>query len=86
MSLKKPHKPKEENKAEEPSSDYGDKSLRFFKSFEEMNDADYKERAETSPIDHLKYTVQLKIRTYKWIEQLRGKKISNNSIRIIRYE
>ena len=58
-------KPKHEaeNKAGEPGASYS-KKIRFYSTFEEMNEADYKVRAETAPIDHLRNTIQLIIRTY----------------------
>lgn len=85
MEDKNTNKEEDKNKAEEPAASYYHK-LRIFSSFEEANEADYKERAEIPPIQHLKDTVQLIIRMYNWSEQLRGKKASDNKIRIIRYE
>lgn len=53
---KKKYKTKEQ-KAElnEPQLSYGDKEIKFFNSFEEMNDYDHRQMALDTPIQRLQY-------------------------------
>lgn len=60
MAKKKTIKPNEEPKtAEEPLATYGANRLQFFNSFEEMEQADAKEMALLSPVEHLQNATAL---------------------------
>lgn len=58
----------------EPAVSYqkgGDKSLRFFSSFEEMNEADAKEMAQNTPIENLRNVTEYISQCYA--EELKNK-------------
>jgi hypothetical protein len=61
MKPKKYTKPrkKEKAEAEEPACIYGDKSITFFNSFEEMNEFDAQEMSKYSPVEHLQNATSL---------------------------
>lgn len=59
----------EESKAEEPVFPYGN-TIRFFSSFEEMNEADDKEMASLSPTQHLQHITEYIMHVYK--DELKG--------------
>lgn len=48
----------ENNQANEPVSKYG-MELRFFNSFEEANEADAREVAQFSPVEHLQHATSM---------------------------
>ncbi len=65
-------KAKDVSESNEPEAVYSKKrSLRFFSSFEEMNDADAKEIAALTPLESLMHTTALIERLYA--EELKSK-------------
>lgn len=74
MKKKKENKD-EEGKAEEPAFPYGN-TIRFFSSFEEMNEADAMEMAQLSPEQHLNHATDLIERAFqKELKEKMDKKI-----------
>lgn len=65
MSKKKTYKNKtSQPKLEEPLAAYGTKRLHFVNSFEEMEEADARQMAALSPLEHLKNATALIKRVY----------------------
>jgi hypothetical protein len=54
----------EKDKAEEPEIAYQNKTIRFFSSFKEAEEAEAKENALLSPLEHLQSTTALIERLY----------------------
>ena len=51
-------KDSDQDKVNEPAAEYQKQEIRFFNSFEEMNDADAKEMATFSPVQHLQHITE----------------------------
>ncbi len=60
---------RERNKAQEPQKDY--KTIRFFDSFEEMNEYDYQQYANMTPKERLQAVCQM--RDAYWPEEKKKK-------------
>ena len=74
MKKKKPYKSKAKAEiANEPSVAYNMSKLRIFKSFEEMEEADSKEMAALSPIEHLQHVTEYIM--YAYADELKNKMI-----------
>ena len=64
MKNKKRAEPKSSSEVNEPVGTYGNKKLSFFNSFEEMEEAEARQMAALSPIEHLQNATELIKRVY----------------------
>jgi hypothetical protein len=86
MKKKKEKKKIESSEVKEPEVDYSGKKIIFFKSFEEMNEFDARERAELTPEENLSIVTGMRLRRYPQFNinlHPWGKKIYIDMFRII---
>lgn len=74
----------EKDKVEEPETTYQYKTIRFFSSFEEENEATAKMNAEISPVEHLQNVTGMVQQLYA--DKLRKLKNPYKKIKFITYE
>ena len=74
----------DKDKAEEPETAYQYKTIRFFSSFEEENEATAKMNAELRPLEHLQIATGLIQRLYA--DKLKNLRYPYKQITFITYE